>query len=240
MQNKYLQIWEEYCTLEKEFKEIISHIPLVENHLKVWSFKIGDLLIVLGSVMDSFFKLSLNDKEFDNINMITELRNKERHDMSDYRNIFENKYHLSIKKVYIRRLDIFCEPFKLWSQNKSPDWWEDHQAVKHNRFINKEKAQLESLLNGMAGLFLLNVIHLPNRLVLRRLNQIKTSWSELGERYMEECICKDEPVGDKSTSLEMFYIETELFGYVYKSLNPESTDDNVCRGLLALLKDPRI
>lgn len=238
MQNKYLQVWEEYCVLEKEFKEVVSYISL--EHLNVWSSKIANLLINLGSVIDSFFKLSLEDKEFSNIKKIIVLRKKDWHNMVDYRDIFEDNYNLSTKKIYIRYLDEFRKPFEKWSQaDKSLEWWKDYQSVKHDRFKNKKKATLGSLLNGMAGLFLLNVIHLPSRLVLNRLDMIKCT-SKLEEDYMEKCIDKNEPIGNKKTQSEKFYVKTELFGYVYKSTNPDSIDDDVYKKLLALFKEPRI
>ena len=201
--------------------------------------RVGDLLIVLGSVMDSFFKLSLDDSEFDNINGINIIRNKERTDINDYREIFEAYYKLSDKKIYVRSLDLFIQPFKDWKEGKSSLWWQNYQGVKHNRFINKEKATLETLLLGAGGLFLLIAIHLPSRLVLRRLDHIKTYWNKYSGHFLEQLLAKKEPVGEQSTSLEIFSIETKIFGYVYESLNPESRDENVQKRLLALLKEPK-
>ncbi len=64
MDKKYFQIWKKYESLEKEFDEILSWIPLEEGHLDVWSYRIGDSLLVTGSILDSVFKLCLMDKEF--------------------------------------------------------------------------------------------------------------------------------------------------------------------------------
>lgn len=239
MNEKYLQVWQEYVALESSFEVIISHIPLTKNHFDVWSLKIGDLLIVLGSVVDSFFKLSLNDSEFDDIDGVKEIREGKHHTIKEYRELFEKYYELSKKKIYIRSMDIFIYPFKDWTSKDSPFWWNGYQQIKHNRFINKEQATLENLLYGMAGLFLLNTIHLPSRQVLRRLNYIKTYWNKLGEGYLESLVIDKEPIGEQSNSLEIFYVETKIFGYVFESLNPESKDDEAQRSLLALLKAPR-
>lgn len=239
IREKYLHVWQEYLDLEIEFEKIISYVPLTQDHFDVWSLKIGDLLIVLGSVMDSFFKLSLDDNEFDGTNNIADIRVKERHNMADYRSLFESIYALSTKKIYIRSLDDFICPFEEWGKGKSPLWWDDYQKVKHNRFLNKENATIKTLLYCMAGMFLLNVIHLPTRLVLRRLNLIKTYWNKLGEEYFESLVQKIEPIGDQTDSLEIFFIETNMFGYVYESFNPESKDEQCWKKLLALLKAPK-
>ena len=136
-------------------------------------------------------------------------------------------------------MDLYIYPFKEWDNQDSPFWWGNYQQVKHNRFLNKVKATLESLLYCMAGMFLLNAIHLSSRLVLRRLNCIKTQWNTLGEEYFESIVIKKEPVGDQSDSLEMFFVETKIFGYVYESFNPGSKDELCWKKLLALLKAPK-
>lgn len=232
----YLDIWNEYISLEKEFKRILENIPLVDEHLGVWSLKIGDALIVLGSVLDSYLKFAITDTSFDFLPNIADIRNKIETNMGDYREIFENYYNLSIKFVYIRPLDKRIQPFTNWAQSRSLQWWEAYQKVKHNRFTNKKEATINNLLDGMAGLFLLHVIHIPSRIVLLRLNLWQNTWGQnYGRIYLEDAFNRKEPVGEPG----VFYLETDLFGYILESSIPDSKEGLIWKNTLALLKEPR-
>src|SRR3989338_1463223 len=133
-----LEIWKQYQALEKETKEVIEHIPLVEEHLSVWSLKLGDILIVLGSVIDSAFKFAIQYEGLDETmpDVMKEIRAADRLDMGDYRKVFEGYYGLSAKHVYIRPLATRIQPFAKWRDGTSPDWWEAYQQVKHKKFEN--------------------------------------------------------------------------------------------------------
>lgn len=53
---------------------------------------------------------------------------------------------------------IILEPFKDWTDSpvyNSPKWWSNYNSVKHDRNNNFEKANLENVLNSLAGLYIL-------------------------------------------------------------------------------------
>lgn len=234
-----LEIWKQYQALERDTKEVIEHIPLVEEHLSVWSLRLGDILIVLGSVIDSVFKFALQYEGLTETmpEVMKKIRAKDRFDMGDYRQAFEDYYGLSSKHVYIRPLAKRIQPFEKWADGSSPDWWEAYQRVKHDKFVNKKDAQLRYVVDGLAGLFLLNVIHIPNRIVLARLKQWQDYWGQnLGERYLENLLREKEPI----SSSGVLFLETELYGYILESNRREETkQEDTWHRVLALLKEPR-
>ena len=52
--NPYLFWEEDYISLEEEFMEILRYIPLSEEHEGVWSLKLANLLLLIGSSIESF------------------------------------------------------------------------------------------------------------------------------------------------------------------------------------------
>lgn len=234
-----LEIWKQYQALERDAKEVIEHIPLVEEHLSVWSLRLGDILIVLGSVIDSVFKFALQYEGLTETmpDVMKKIRAKDRLDMGDYRQVFQDYYGLSSKHVYIRPLARRIQPFGKWADGRSPDWWDAYQGVKHDKFANKKDAQLRHVLDGLAGFFLLNVIHVPNRIVLARLKLWQNYYGQnYGERYLESLLGDKEPV----SSSELFFVETDLYGYVVESDRREETKQEATwHKVLALLKEPR-
>jgi hypothetical protein len=149
--------WNEYKSLEEDFIKYLRFVPLADEHDNVWSLHLGDLLIRIGSILDSFFRRAIFSHELDTATNIKKHRAKNalKINMGTYREVFDSFYGLSSKKIYERRTFKSLTPFSNWSLNKSPDWWEVYNNVKHDRFENKKEATLKSTLNALGGLFLL-------------------------------------------------------------------------------------
>lgn len=184
-------LWEEdYLQREKEFIDFIKYVPPIENQKSVWSLKLANQLILIGSSIDSFFKQAmpfyLNESietkyksRWDNIQTIDrelelfqrlEVSNKKmniklrRLNMGDFRDLFEEYYNqLSKHAVYLLITKEKIIPFKEWGSGKSLSWWDAYTDLKHNRFKNRKSATVKNVLNGLAALFLLNVYYAPNR-----------------------------------------------------------------------------
>ena len=56
------------------------------------------------------------------------------------------------------RYNLKFTPWDEWHNNESPSWWRFYNKIKHERHQYYEEANLENVLNAMAGLFLL-VLH---------------------------------------------------------------------------------
>jgi len=183
--NPYLFWEEDYTPLEDEFINFIRYIPLAKEHEEVWSFKLVNLLLLIGSSIDSFFKCSIaslrasmiyryletqNLRSFyapEDFEMASELHRlllkDEPPNMGLYRNIFEEYYNLSNKTVYVLRTKDEIKPFKEWMNGKSPEWWKIYRDLKHSRFGNRKSANLKIVLNALSALFLLNIYHTDTR-----------------------------------------------------------------------------
>lgn len=231
----YLEVWQEYRLLEQELREVFEYVPLENEHLEVWSLKLGNILIILGSVMDSFFKFALNDAIFDNMPIIIDVRRKTETNMGDYRAIFQDFYKLSEKKVYVRLSGNFLQPFKAFEDGKSPEWWQVYQNIKHDRFMNKKEAKLKYVLEAMAGLFLVNVIHIPLRIILVRLrlweSAYNTGWN--WDFIADSILNQKEPIGEH----DIFLLKTDIFGYILEGI-PETKDPETWKKSLSLVKEP--
>jgi len=213
--------WEVYKSLEEDFINYLRFVPLADEHDNVWSLHLGDLLIRIGSILDSFFRRAIFSTVLNTATNISTYRtlNDLRINMGTYREVFDPFYGLSSKKIYELRTFKSLTPFSNWSSNRSPDWWEAYNHVKHDRFKNKKEATLKSTLNALGGLFLLNVQHLETIPVLIDYNIIKSNYAK---DYFKTLLLDREPLGG---SMETVYAKTLLFGYVFE-LKERSFDEN--------------
>jgi hypothetical protein len=62
---------------------------------------------------------------------------------------------LPTTEVLVPAHSITLKPWDDWSNLKSPQWWSDHNKVKHRRNDNYQKANLGNALNTVAGLLVL-------------------------------------------------------------------------------------
>ncbi len=220
---------EDYLLLEEEFLNFIKYVPLVENHNEVWSMKLANLLLLIGSSIDSFFKKALNycltvlTKEyyfnnhgkfhprfFDFGKYQNQLRN-DRTNMGTFRDIFKEFYEFSDEPVYVLISKRTLKPFSQWSQGQSPDWWKVYRDLKHDRIKNREKCTLNITLNALAALFFLNAYHVQSRKKLMEHRKVINSNLNVGYLLVE----MDER-GNFKEKLNPIIAKTSLFGYIFK------------------------
>lgn len=65
-------------------------------------------------------------------------------------------------------------PFEKFGQGQSPDWWHEYNNVKHTWSTAIKQANMENVLQALAGAFFLNAIHYPSIELLWRLGVLKT------------------------------------------------------------------
>ncbi|WP_295446593.1 hypothetical protein [uncultured Thiodictyon sp.] len=66
--------------------------------------------------------------------------------------------------ITIPRYGLDLRPWSNWQEDKTPDCWSAHNKVKHQRGEHFALANLENVLNAMAGLFLI-VLHYYRRVI---------------------------------------------------------------------------
>ena len=152
--------WDKYSTLEKRFLEFIKFVTIVHEHDEVWSLYLADLLVNIGSSLDSYFRMALLSKSLDDFSGINQIRkNAENADIKTYKQVFESFYKLSERKVFVIPAKRSIQPFQGWANNVSPKWWQVYNDVKHDLFKNKKKATFKNTLEALSGLFLFSVFH---------------------------------------------------------------------------------
>ena len=208
--NAYL-LWEEdYLQREKEFTDFIKYVPPSENQKSVWSLKLANQLILIGSSIDSFFKQSMpfykhsnkknNNKKFKKLNL------------GDFRDLFEGYYNqLSKHAVYLLVTREKIVPFEEWGSGGGLNWWDAYTNLKHNRFKNRELATVENVLNALAALFLLNVYYHPNRKFLAEKGLIETFYG-IPLRSLLSILEKKRIT--RFTSSQKPIVKTNLFAYI--------------------------
>ncbi len=158
--------WQTFERLEKRLEESLYYVPLDEPHVYNWSPFYREMLIQTGSEIDSFFRNMIDSKSLDKFPDVTALRNKrENLDISNYRKAFEPIFKLSSVEIDVYSPNLhydIIKPFVEFANIegiKTPQWWVEHQNIKHDWANNYQKAHLRNVVEGLSGLFALNILH---------------------------------------------------------------------------------
>lgn len=170
--------WQNFQDLENKVLECLDYVALDTVHEEVWSNRFGELLIRIGSAIDSFFNKARECYYFDKEQGIKDLRQQNQPDILDYCKFFERYYQLSEAFVAIHQPNgIFYKaysPFSEFKQNQSPSWWKSYNKVKHEWYdSSREHGNLKNVIESLGGLFILNVLHKDSQKFLVLNNVIK-------------------------------------------------------------------
>ena len=202
-------VWEQYLVYEEEFLHYLRYVPLDSAHYIVYSIRLADLLINIGSTIDSFLNNAIYCDCLDEIPDIKKYREIKKRNMNHHKIIFENFYNLSSKEIFELKNYSEIAPFFNWREDeKSIEWWSDYNDIKHDRFLNRRKATLKTTLDALGALFLLNVIHIDTMAILVRDGIIRSVYDKPS---LVRILSKKEPIDASQT----IYAKTHLFGYVF-------------------------
>jgi hypothetical protein len=156
-----------YTSLEKDFSLILDYIPIEgyknNKHSKIWSPKFMYVVLNGCSEIETIIKQILDNPASNSISNILTIRrkiaNEEVLKINEYRKELDKLYKLSKYNIAVVDIGIKIKPFGSFGKDKSPNWWLDHNALKHNRSGNYLKGNFENALYVLAGLYLLNWIH---------------------------------------------------------------------------------
>lgn len=141
--------WNYYLTLEKRFLSTSNYVELDSRNLNTFSNEFAQLLHSVGAELDNFFKVYCGYNLTD------------RKTIADYAAfIFSSYPEIKEQKMKVIDSDIELQPFKDWDQSQpaqSLSWWKAFDQIKHNRYGNFEKANLDNLINTLSALFLLEM-----------------------------------------------------------------------------------
>lgn len=138
--------------MEHEFLDIMDYIELVPENYSVYSIKLMQLLLSIGSEFEAVLKEICSTTE------------KSRTSMMDYAPVIFRRYpKLLLQKICVVNKSITLAPFAGWNLEqpaKSLEFWNAYNDVKHHRTERYSKASFGAVLNALAALFTLNMYRL--------------------------------------------------------------------------------
>lgn len=139
--------WRMYLALEKELVETLYYVELNTNNYSTTSMKFSKLLLSIGAEIDNVFR------------ECTGLTG--RSDIEFYYNNITTKYSSIIsQQVKIKDESIVIMPYDGWNgtkPSKSLVFWDKYNELKHDRVLHSQNASLETVLNALAGLFIIEM-----------------------------------------------------------------------------------
>ncbi|SCZ67690.1 hypothetical protein [Thiohalomonas denitrificans] len=141
--------WNYFLALETDVERMARFVEFSGNNFGAYSIEMAHLFLAAASEVDVVAKLlcSLVGPEANPSNI------------EQYRTILrQHLQELENSPVTIPRYGLSLEPWSNWQRDETPDWWRDHNKVKHQRGEHFQLANLQNVLNAMGGLFLL-ILH---------------------------------------------------------------------------------
>ena len=80
--------------------------------------------------------------------------------MNDYFGIVTNRFPDLLDREIKVKESIIIKPYENWNKKKPSEslfWWRNYNNIKHGRVLNHKNANLESVLNLLGGLFMLEM-----------------------------------------------------------------------------------
>ena len=210
-------VWASYEPLEDTFIDFLSYVPWTQKHKEVWSPKLANLLLNIGSIIDSTFRSYLESPTLNTAKDINEIRSDQRKQkITAFQKVYDDVYSFSNRDVYLLSPEEKLIPWSNWQkQDTSLKWWTAYNKVKHDRFKNITEANLENTLNALSGLFLVCVILKEIRPYLVDIGIIK--WAQrrvVGLGDLKQLLEEDEPIKD---AFNPIIARSKLFGYIFRS-----------------------
>ena len=175
--------WTLYKYMESDFIHFLEYVPYVDKHQEVYSPKLLALLLQIGGYTDTVFKEMAKFSEFQEIpecQRINKAVESREYSIGLARTAFEKIYRLSSNNGGKLEAKLSWSeskqvtPFKNFAEDKSPDWWNAYNSVKHEWSEALGQANMANTLEALAGAFLLNAIHYPSIKKIWELGDLKT------------------------------------------------------------------
>lgn len=138
--------WKHYLALEADLNTIARYVEPADGNIGTFSVELTKLFLSAASeaevvcrVLCAEHKLSVRTNNIDGWREALHARFPKLHTIP----VIAHKYGLK------------CLPWSDWATGANPQWWRDHNDVKHERHAYFAKASLGNSLDSMAGLCVL-------------------------------------------------------------------------------------
>ena len=158
--------WSVYENLETEVLALADSIMFDDSQLKVYSLKIGDLLVRCAVEIEAISK-ELYLQEGGQFPVYD--KNGDKRDLyfdTDCLDLLVKKWNINKKKLHVSSLKmdfssshLILTPLEKSNQRGKCQWKKAYQAIKHNRAISLKQANIRNLLNVLGALYILNLYY---------------------------------------------------------------------------------
>jgi hypothetical protein len=159
-ENKSLLHWNYLLALESDVERLARFVEFAHRNFETYSIEMAHLFLAAASEVDVVAKqLCSILAPADKATNMKKYREALRHRLPEVESLI----------VTIPRYGLEFQPWSDWRNNESPNWWRDHNKVKHQRRTHFHKANLRNVLDATAGLFLLLLYYYRGELEGRRI-----------------------------------------------------------------------
>ena len=152
-ESEVLYHWKYFLTLEKDLIQLKDYVEIHTDNFDTYSFELSKLLQLACAEVDSVCRIfcSVIDPEINYADDSTRDGN-----IALYRKIIISEYpEIGTVEVTIPGLDHPIRPWQEWNTGETPEWWTDHNKVKHYRHSSFKKANLRNTLYSLSALMLI-------------------------------------------------------------------------------------
>lgn len=142
-----INYWRMFLILERELVDALDYVELNTNNYATTSIVFSKLLLSIGAEIDNVFRECLGQPGRSNI--------------EKYYNSTIKKYPKIVnQQVKVKDTAIVLKPYDGWNGSQPAQsliFWHKYNELKHDRVLNAQNASLETVLNALAGLFVMEL-----------------------------------------------------------------------------------
>lgn len=136
--------WEYFLAIESDLENCTKYVEFCYENYETYSIEFARIIMASCSEFDTVIKLTCKS-----------IASSEKpRKILEYYPIITSKYpNFILYKMLIPRYKICLQPWKDWSETKSPNWWsKGYNKIKHERDKYFWEANLYNALNAVGGL----------------------------------------------------------------------------------------
>jgi hypothetical protein len=136
--------WEYFLALESDLEATARFVEMRPENYEVFSIEYARLLLAAASEVDVLCKRLCKVVD----------PNSTPRNITDYRRAINRAYpQFHTIEVIIPRFELSLHPWRAWVGDNNPSWWASYNKIKHSRDIYYQQANLQNVLDSLAGLF---------------------------------------------------------------------------------------
>lgn len=143
-ENASFRHWNYFLALESDLAQLSRFVEFTHENYATYSIEMVRLLLATASEVDVVLRQHC-----------ARVAGSERaDDMERYRRVCcVHEPKMAALPISVPRFGLELTPWINWQKDRSPEWWADHNKVKHERGAHFSRANLKNVLNAMGGLF---------------------------------------------------------------------------------------